>query len=197
MKFICSIKKDFNTMTWVLIPVAIAINIVVGQIVSTLKLPIFLDSIGTVLVGVICGPWAGALTGTLSNIIWGLVMDPNVFPWFPVAAAIGFVAGLCANVGLFKNWWKVIVTGVFVMLVAVLVSTLVNVFVFQGVTSSGSSLITAYLLETGQGIIQSVLTTNFIVEPIDKIATCLLAFAIIKGLSGRYLARFPRPENVQ
>jgi energy-coupling factor transport system substrate-specific component len=98
---------------------------------------------------------------------------------------------------LFKNWWKVIITGVFVMLAAVLVSTLVNVFVFQGVTSSGSSLITAYLLEKGQGIIQSVLTTNFIVEPIDKIATCLLAFAIIKGLSGRYLARFPHPENIQ
>ena len=45
------IKKDFTTMTWVLIPVAIAINIVVGQIVVFLKLPVFLDSIGTVLVG--------------------------------------------------------------------------------------------------------------------------------------------------
>ena len=49
MKFIDSIKKDFNTMTWVLIPVAIAINVVVGQIVLVLKLPVYLDSIGTVL----------------------------------------------------------------------------------------------------------------------------------------------------
>jgi energy-coupling factor transport system substrate-specific component len=57
------IKKDFTTMTWVLIPVAIAINIAIGQIVVLLKLPVFLDSIGTVLVGIICGPWAGALTG--------------------------------------------------------------------------------------------------------------------------------------
>ena len=67
------IKKDFTTMTWVLIPVAIAINIAVGQIVVLLKLPVFLDSIGTVLVGIICGPWAGALTGALSNTIWGSV----------------------------------------------------------------------------------------------------------------------------
>jgi len=42
-----------------------------------------------------------------------------------------------------------------------------------------------------------VLITNNIVEPFDKISTCLLAFAIIQGLSTRFLARFPRPENVQ
>jgi len=75
-------QKDFSTMTWVLIPVAIAINVAIGQIVVTLKLPVYLDSIGTVLVAVICGPWAGALTGTLSNVIWGLTIDPNAFPWF-------------------------------------------------------------------------------------------------------------------
>jgi energy-coupling factor transport system substrate-specific component len=49
MKIIDSIKKDFNTMTWVLIPVAIAINVVIGEIVVQLKLPVYLDSIGTVL----------------------------------------------------------------------------------------------------------------------------------------------------
>lgn len=80
MKFFEDIKKDFNTMIWVLIPVAIAINIVMGQIVVILKLPIYLDSIGTVLVAVIGGPWAGALTGALSNTIWGLLIDPNALP---------------------------------------------------------------------------------------------------------------------
>ena len=67
-------QKDFSTMTWVLIPVAIAINLTIGQIVLVLKLPVYLDSIGTVLVGVICGPWAGALTGALSNIIAGMIL---------------------------------------------------------------------------------------------------------------------------
>ena len=48
-----------------LMPVAIAINIAVGAIIVALRLPIYLDSIGTVLVGVLAGPWAGALTGLL------------------------------------------------------------------------------------------------------------------------------------
>ncbi len=197
MKFISSIKKDFNTMTWVLIPVAIAINVVMGQIVVLLKLPVYLDSIGTMLVGALCGPWAGALTGTLSNIIWGLAIDPNAFPWWPVAFFIGLVTGFCAKGGLFKSWWKVVITGFLVALTAAIVSTPIAVYLYGGITASGSSFITAYLLQTGQGVLQAVFSTNFLVEPVDKISTALLAFAILQGLSRRFLARFPRPENVE
>lgn len=189
------VQKDFSTMTWVLIPVAIAINLTVGQIVLVLKLPVYLDSIGTVLVGVICGPWAGALTGALSNIIAGLILDPGWFPWFPVAAAIGATAGVMANIGYFKSWWKVVVTGFVIALVATFVGTPISIIIFGGLTASGSSIITAFLLETGKSLVGSVLTTNFIAEPLDKIATSLLAFAIISGLSARYLSRFPRGEN--
>ena len=56
-------KRSFNTLTLALIPVAIAINIAIGQIIVLLKLPIYLDSIGTVLVGMLVGPIAGLLTG--------------------------------------------------------------------------------------------------------------------------------------
>lgn len=190
------LQKDFTTMTWVLIPVAIAINVVMGEIVVQLKLPVYLDSIGTVLVGALCGPWAGALTGMLSNMIWGLAIDPNAFPWFPVAFFIGLVSGFCAQSGLFKSWWKVIVTGFVVALTAAIVSTPISVYLYGGITASGSSFITAYLLQTGQGMLSAVLSTGFLVEPVDKITTSMLAFAIVQGLSTRFLARFPRPENV-
>ena len=196
MTFAERLKKDFSTVTLVLIPVAIAINVVVGEIVVLLKLPVFLDSIGTVLVAVLAGPWAGALTGTLSNIVWGLIIDPNAFPWFPVALFIGLVAGICANFGLFKTWWKVIITGFIIALTAAIVSTPIGVYLYGGITASGSSFITAYLMATGRGIFEAVISTNFIVEPVDKIATALLAWLIIRGLSARYIARFPRAENV-
>lgn len=196
MSFTEQLKKDFSTLTLVLIPVAIAINIVIGQIVALLKLPVYLDSIGTVLVGVLAGPWAGALTGALSNMIWGILINPELFPWFPVAAAIGFVAGLCANYGLFKNWWGVVITGFLVALAATIVGTPIAVYLFGGITSSGTSFLTAYLLATGQGLVEAVLTTNFLFEPLDKIATCLLAWLIIRGLSVRYVSRFSRSSNV-
>ena len=196
MNILDSIKKDFTTVTLVLMPVAIAINIVVGQIVLILRLPVFLDSIGTVLVAVVAGPWAGALTGTLSNVIWGLAIDPNALPWFPVALFIGLVAGICATYGLFKSWVRVVIAGIILAFTAAVVSTPIAVYLFGGITASGISFFTAYFLQTGQDLITAVLSANFIWEPVDKIATSLVAYAIIKGLSARYLARFPRAENV-
>ncbi len=196
MKLLDTIKRDFTTMTLVLMPVAIAINIVIGQIVAVLKLPVFLDSIGTVLVAIVAGPWAGAATGILSNVIWGLAVDPNALPWFPVAMMIGFVAGWLAIAGWFKSWVKVAGSGVVLALTAAIVGTPIAVYLFGGITTSGSSFITAFLLQTGQDLVSAVLSTNFIVEPIDKIATCFLAYGIVKGLSTRYLSRLPRAANI-
>lgn len=192
-----NIRKDFNTMTWVLMPVAIAINMAVGQIVATLRLPVYLDSIGTVLVGVLCGPWAGALTGALANTILGLTINPDFLPWWPVAFIIGLVSGICAHYGLFKSWWGVVVTGFLIALAAAISSVPISLIVYGGITTGGTGLLTAYLVETGRGIVQAVFASSFLVEPVDKITTAMLAFAIIQGLSKRFIARFPRAENVE
>jgi energy-coupling factor transport system substrate-specific component len=196
MKFIDEVKKDFNTMTWVLIPVAIAINIAVGQIVGVLRLPVYLDSIGTMLVAAICGPWAGALTGALANTVWGLAINPDALPWWPVAFLIGLVTGYCAKGGLFKSWWKVVITGFLVALTAASASVPISFLIYGGITAGGTGLLTAFLVESGRGIVEAVFASSFLIEPVDKITTAMLAFAIAQGLSQRFLARFPRPENV-
>jgi energy-coupling factor transport system substrate-specific component len=99
--------RDFTTATLSLMAVAIAINIAVGSITFALRLPIYLDSIGTVLVGVLAGPWAGALTGLLSNLIWSILpipggAGPNAAFFAPVAAVIGLMAGFWGSRGVFR-----------------------------------------------------------------------------------------------
>lgn len=100
--------RQFTTRVIVLMPVAIAINIVLGASVQqALKLPIYLDSIGTILIGVLAGPLAGALTGILSNLIWGYLLPPpigttTIGPFAITAAVIGFLAGIWGQLGLFR-----------------------------------------------------------------------------------------------
>ena len=95
----------FSTRVIALMPVAIAINIVLGYIVqSVLKLPIYLDSIGTILVGVLAGPIVGAATGALTNIIWQLTgITPNIGPFAITAAVIGFLAGMWGRLGVYRS----------------------------------------------------------------------------------------------
>jgi len=99
----------FDTRTIVLIPIAIAINIVLGQTVSSaLKIPIYLDSIGTILVGVLAGPVPGLVTGLLANLIWTYVLPPPFHsdyaaPFAVVAAEIGFLSGVLGQLGWFRS----------------------------------------------------------------------------------------------
>ena len=105
-----SIARQFGTRTIVLMVVAIALNITLGQTVGTaLKLPLYLDSIGTILVGVLAGPVAGAATGLLSDLAWTFALAgtplgaPYAWPFAIVAAAIGLLAGLFGYVGVFRR----------------------------------------------------------------------------------------------
>jgi hypothetical protein len=98
---------QFSTRVIVLMPVAIAINIVLGYTVQTvLKLPIYLDSIGTILVGVLAGPIAGAITGALSNLIWQYapgIGGGTIGPFAITAAVIGILAGIWGYLGVYRS----------------------------------------------------------------------------------------------
>lgn len=100
-------SRDLSTAVLSLMAVAIAINITVGSLTAALRLPVYLDSIGTVLVGALAGPWAGALTGLLSNLVWSLLpipggAGPTTAFFAPVAAVIGLMAGFWASRGVFQ-----------------------------------------------------------------------------------------------
>jgi hypothetical protein len=99
-----SITRQFDTRTLVLMPVAIALNIVLGTVVaSALKVPIYLDSIGTILVAALAGPLAGAVTGFLANVIWTYLAPPPFGSPFAVPfAVVAVVVGLMA--GTFARW---------------------------------------------------------------------------------------------
>jgi hypothetical protein len=129
-------SRDLTTATLTLMAVAIAINITVGSIAVLLRLPIYLDSIGTVLVGALAGPWAGALTGILSNLIWSILpipggAGPTAAFFAPVAGVIGLMAGFWASRGVFQLRTDDARVGGFLALAAGIVGAAVAFLVVQ------------------------------------------------------------------
>jgi energy-coupling factor transport system substrate-specific component len=192
---ILGVAGQFTTSTYALIPLAIAINIVVGEIVPLLRLPVYLDSIGTVLVAVLVGPWAGAATGGLTNIIWGL-FRPVPLPFAVVALAIGLLAGVFARLGWFRRWYLVPLAGLITGVVAALLSAPLSAFIFGGVTGGGTDALVALFRAGGASPLASSLQQGLISDPIDKLVSFVIVYLIIVALPPRIRARFGQSNVV-
>ncbi|NIS80432.1 MAG: ECF transporter S component [Anaerolineales bacterium] len=185
------IRREFTTLTLVLIPVAIAINIAIGQIPFALKVPLYLDSIGTVLVGVLVGPWAGALTGFLANFIWTITgLFPEAVAWAGVAAIIGALAGVFRTGDWMKVWWKSIVAGLITGVIAAILSAPIAAYVFGGVTGAGTDALVGMFRAAGLDMLGANMAQGVVSDPIDKAVTFFIIWAILLALPERFKARF-------
>jgi energy-coupling factor transport system substrate-specific component len=186
------------TTTVVLVPVAILINIVVGQLTSALGLPLYLDSIGTILVAVVAGPAAGAVTGGLSNVIWGLTLSPLALPFAIVAIIIGTLAGWAARMGVFRTYWAPPIAGVVTGIVAATASAPISAFIFGGATGGGTGAIVQAFQAIGNSLLPSTFFQGLLSDPLDKLITFTVVMLILLALPTRFKQRFPfvRQYNV-
>lgn len=175
-------RRPFSSQSLVLIVIAIAINMIGGQLISMLKLPIFLDSIGTLISAVLLGPFIGMLTGLLTNLLWGLLTDPIAAAFAPVAMVIGLVAGWLARAGWFRTLPKVIVSGVVITLAVTLVAVPLRTALFGGVTGSGADLFVAWMHSMGQNLVESVAITVIGANLVDKILTAIIVWVLLRQL---------------
>ena len=71
--------KKMNKLVIFLIPIGIAVNFVGGQIAILLKLPLYLDAIGTIVVGALCGGVPGALVGLITNLLNAITSPTTLY----------------------------------------------------------------------------------------------------------------------
>lgn len=187
----------FSSTTLALMGLGIAINMAGGQLATVLKLPLFLDAIGSILVALLAGPWVALLTGVLTNLLWGLLTGPIAAAFAPVAGVIGLVAGLCARRGGFRSWPRVVLSGVLITLALTLVAAPIRAYLFGGATGSGADFLVAYLTTVGEGLLESVALTVVGANLADKILSAWLAWLLVRRLPKRTLGQFPGAADVR
>ena len=182
-----------RTETLLTIALCAALNLALGSAVYLLKTPIYLDMVGTVLCALLF--WdrprkaflSAAVAGVISFALGGLLVNPFL-PWFSatvvaVAAVTAFVT--CRSAQTLRTeptksrrfLLPVLGYGMLTGIIAAIVSAPVVVYLFGGVTGSGSALLVAFFLKTGHKLLQAALLSGFTAEPVDK--TLQLFFAVI------------------
>jgi energy-coupling factor transport system substrate-specific component len=184
--------------TLALMSMLIALNVAIGGLVHVIKLPIFLDAIGTIIAAALLGLLPAVIVGVASFLIAAALISP-VYVWFVgTQAVIALVAWFCARrFAAFSSVPRALLTGILLGVVSGIVSAPVIVFVFGGVAGSGRDLLTAALLSTGQQIYKAVLLSGAASEPIDKALQVLAALFILRGLPKTLLNRFRNPALEQ
>ena len=181
---------DRTALVLALVPLGIALNLALGTFVSIVKIPIYVDAVGTIIVSILLGPWAGVVTGVGSFLLGGALTNP-VLPWFSgTQAVIALYAAFAARRGWFGSTPRTIASGIGLGIIAGVVSAPVIAYLFGGITGSGASLVVAYLLASGRNLLQSVVLSGLASEPIDKTVQCLLAIWLLRGLPATLLRRF-------
>lgn len=158
----------------------IALNVVLGTVVSWLKIPLlFLDTIGTVLISVLFGPWWGVLTGGLTNVVLGATTGASAIFFGLVNIAIALVVGFMARKFDFAKWYIAFGTGLILSIVAPLIGTPIAVAVYGGLNGSGMDFVVLWLRASGESVFASTFISRITGNLVDKIVTCLLVMLII------------------
>lgn len=178
-----------STYALVFAAVGIAINIILGTLAGIVNIPLlFLDTIGTIFTAVVFGPFYGALTGGLTNLIQGVLTSPKSIPFALVNIAVGLVVGFIAKKKEF-NISTAIITGLILAVVAPLIGTPISIYVYGGITGDFNDIFFTWLVNSGQAMFTSAFLPRIASNIVDKIASCVLVSLLIKALPKQYTKR--------
>lgn len=155
----------------------IAINSVSAWLAVVLKLPVYLDSIGTIMAGFSFGPAFGILTGIISAFA-NSIGDPIAIYFMPTQIVVGFTAGYFKFLKRDDIVSKLYLAPA-MSLPAAISSALIATYLFGTVTTAGSS----YIVQVLRAIMDIsdfaiVLGVQIITDYADKLLSILLVSKI-------------------
>lgn len=182
--------KKMNKLTIFLIPIGIAVNVVGGQLAVLLKLPVFLDSIGTFVVGALCGGGPGVLVGLGCGLINAISL-PTLLPYTIIGMLFGLLASFLARKGMFSSFGKAIVNGILVGLISTCIAVPITATLYGGFVGTGASVIVTTLMAAGWEVLPATFVSELSAEMIDKIICLIIIFFVLKAIPARFVVKLP------
>lgn len=170
--------KKISTSTLAFMAICIALNFVGANTALLLRLPLYLDTFGTVTASIILGPWFGVLTAIISALLSWMTTDIFALYFSPVAIILALLTGYLVNTNSKPNsiWWKSLI----ISLSGTIVASIITVILFHGITSSGSSLIVQFLHGLGLDLVTSSVIVQALTDYADRLLTISASLLLIK-----------------
>ena len=144
------------------------------------RLPLWMDSFGTFLMAYVVGPFCGAIVGAAGNVLYGF-LNPVSFAYALTSISIALVVGYLAKYGWMRNLFKTMSLSVVVTGVCVVISCILNVIFYDGMTHNywGDGMI-ALLQHWNLPRPLRIIIGEFYVDFVDKVITLGALFFFIR-----------------
>ena len=172
------------------IALAIVLNVIGGQIALLFHLPIYLDSMGTIMIAMLYGPVYGMLPPLLYGLVMGFTLDIYSLYFMPVGLMLGLMTGLVSKYFPLKKW-RMIPRAMLITIPGTIVSAVITAVLFGGITSSGSTVIVQVLNKAGLGLTASVFIVQILTDYLDR----LLSLVVVSYLLHVIPSDLYRTEN--
>lgn len=166
-----------STKKITILALCIAMNMVGSWIGLVIKLPVYLDSIGTVMAGFCFSPVFGILAGVITALV-NTISDPVALYFMPTQIIVGFTAGYFKFLKREDFLSKFYLTPA-MSIPAAISSALIATYLFGTVTTAGSSYIVQALraiMDISDFVI--VLGVQIITDYLDKLLSIILVSKI-------------------
>lgn len=161
----------------------VGLNLMGRELVDLLHLPVYLDMVGTAIVAIAVGPWAGAAVGVTTNVVGTLSSGAASLPFALVNVAGALVWGYGARrLGWGRTLPRFLALNVGVALVCTAVSVPILVLVFGGSVGHGQNDLAATLADLTDTLLVAVGLANLLTSVGDKLISGFVALVVISAL---------------
>ena len=128
-------KNKWYTIS-VFIIICVLLNLAGKCIAGYFRLPLWLDSLGTVAATYVCGPVCGVIVGVTLNILYSIIYSWTYACYAIVSVSIAVVAGICISKDYMKTLLGALTSSFYIALVSCSISVIFNYMFFNGYTNN-------------------------------------------------------------
>ena len=179
-------KSIFSSVIFLII-IGVAINIGGAQLAKALKLPLFLDCIGTILIAAIGGYLPGAAVGFLSNMINALNDPANAY-YTLLSVLIGLCAAFYARRGYFRSIWKALLLTFPLAIIGGALGSILTYLIYGFGFGEGISLgLARTLYQSGNlSLFFAQFISDMIIDLSDKFVSLVIVYFILQLVNKRF-----------
>ena len=183
-------KVKIDKLALFLIPIGIAVNFIGGQVTFNLKLPVYIDAIGTFVVAALCGPIPGAIVGVVSNIV-NSISYPAYMVYGIINLCFALVAAALARKGVFTSFGKTIASGFLFGIIGGVLNSAITWPLFGFDFAPDATAVFALPLHNILGMPRfgAQLVASICMDIIDKVISVTIMFFILKSMPNRFLTK--------